>query len=292
MQVFSLIVVALLIPLGLAGQTITPQLHFHGNQTLPQLRNAGVVSKEISYERQLLHLAITVSDTTHEYYFANDTTWLYRAYINNHLRLSGNLYPVVKESAPHDTIITFDPETYEEQVSVLIKYTFERTGEWQETAANGTTIFGNYESGKKNGLWGTHADKERTSYYRNDTLIGYRNIDSIRFNRLFPKLADTRFLWCLNARTVLAGTNEPLSLEWRMSTAPSEYFTERYGVFQFDPNGSFEFTPLQNTMFAPGVGQWAFLSNGDFELTFSDGQRRQFTISYAGLNNITLKRWY
>lgn len=90
-----------------------------------------------------------------EYLRVNDTTWLYQQYdsLEPSRLLCRGLYVADPEYQAMDTILTFDPETYEESIQLRYsRYAF-KTGPWTEQDRNGYVWTGIYEDDLREGLW-------------------------------------------------------------------------------------------------------------------------------------------
>lgn len=90
-----------------------------------------------------------------EYLRVDDTTWLYQQYdsIESSRLLCRGLYVADPEYQVMDTILTFDPQSYEESIQLRYsRYTF-KTGPWTEQDRNGYVWTGVYEDDYREGLW-------------------------------------------------------------------------------------------------------------------------------------------
>lgn len=90
-----------------------------------------------------------------EYLRVNDTAWLYQQYdsLEPARLLCRGVYVSDPEYEVMDTIITFDPETYEESIQLRYsRYAF-KSGPWTEQDRNGYVWTGTYEDDLREGLW-------------------------------------------------------------------------------------------------------------------------------------------
>ena len=97
----------------------------------------------------------TNSRISEEYLRLNDTTWLFQHYdsLEPTRFVERGLYISDPEFGPVDTILNFDPTTYEEDIHVrLSRYGF-KSGPWLERDENGYIWTGNYEDDLREGLW-------------------------------------------------------------------------------------------------------------------------------------------
>ena len=90
-----------------------------------------------------------------EYLRVNDTTWLYQQYdsLEPSRLLCRGLYEADPEYQAMDTIVTFDPETYEESYRLRYSRFAFKTGPWTEQDRNGYVWTGVYEDDLREGLW-------------------------------------------------------------------------------------------------------------------------------------------
>ena len=97
----------------------------------------------------------TNSQVAEEYLRVSDTAWLYQQYdsLDPTRMLTRGLYTADPEYEVLDTLIRFDPETYEEDIHLRYsRYSF-KTGPWLEWDRNGYIWTGAYEDGNREGLW-------------------------------------------------------------------------------------------------------------------------------------------
>lgn len=90
-----------------------------------------------------------------EYLRISDTLWLFQQFDSlEHTRmLARGLYVADPEYQVLDTVLTFDPESYEQIVRLRYsRYSF-KTGPWLEQDRNGYVWTGMYEDGMREGLW-------------------------------------------------------------------------------------------------------------------------------------------
>lgn len=90
-----------------------------------------------------------------EYLRVNDTTWLFQQYdsLEPSRLLCRGLYEADPEYQAMDTILIFDPETYDETIRLRYsRYAF-KTGLWTEQDRNGYIWTGIYEDDLREGIW-------------------------------------------------------------------------------------------------------------------------------------------
>lgn len=95
------------------------------------------------------------SQVAGEYLRIADTAWLYQEYdsLEPTRLLNRGLYVSDPEYQVLDTLVTFEPETYEEHVALRYARASFKTGPWLEWDRNGYIWTGTYEDGQREGLW-------------------------------------------------------------------------------------------------------------------------------------------
>jgi hypothetical protein len=105
-----------------------------------------------------------------EYLRQTDTLWLYQQFdsLEHTHMLARGLYEADPEYQALDTIVTFDPNSYEKTTQLRYsRYSF-KTGSWLEQDRNGYIWTGLYEDGLREGLW------EKRDAFDYTELRGYR----------------------------------------------------------------------------------------------------------------------
>lgn len=179
----------------------------------------------------------TTGQISEEYLRVSDTSWFYQQFdsIDPTRLLVKGMYVADPEYQAMDTILTFDPSTYEESIQLRCsRYGF-KTGPWLEQDRNGYLWTGIYEDDLREGLW-----QKRDAYdYTELRGFVYFGGEIVRDSTLNWALStDTSTILELLSEGVVPGqrggivsTNTPGGL-WRLcSISPDAYGRNKIWTF-------------------------------------------------------------
>lgn len=247
-----------------------------------------------------------------EYLRINDTTWLFQQYdsIESTRFLQRGLFVADPEYQVVDTILSFDPVTYEEDIRLRYsRYSF-KTGPWLEQDRNGYIWTGMYEDDLREGLW------QKRDGYDFTELRGYVYYggEIVRDSTLNWALSDDKEkivgLLCEGVvpgqRGGIVAENTPGGL-WRLCAVSPDALGKNK-IWQFthldylpgqcsnDSWGSYLFLEDRSLLFAVSTpagpardeGRWELLDGNKLLLSLKKQGDRRFQMKYLAGGELTL----
>lgn len=248
----------------------------------------------VYYGDTLLSLKIKgEGDTIIQYNRINSEKFTYLKK-NKEVILEKGIVTYTDSSYVVSTIITFDPETFEEYYNIVHNHAIKKIEYWTETDTNGETTFGWYKDGKKDDVWYSQ-NWSKSIIYENGEMISLSNpdLEDLLEHKDFIFDKDWTFYqkypfqqqWVFYYKDVLI---EPKLKESKL------------GILKFHKNNSFTFireTTLPETypkMALEGDGKWSIVKDetnvnkGILRLKFSSGKEALLNVLFWGQRELRL----
>jgi hypothetical protein len=160
--------------------TVIQRVAFYNNKTIERIDTFKVQVDLIKQGNELIYLKLqpkTGDAITLEYFKLKESHYLHRKYQAKKLLEEGTLTIGTKPFFV-DTVIMFDPETFDEVYTIYEGYRPIKIGNWQETDSLGRSINGSYAKGKKEGNW--------SCYEAEQPLIEWTYANGILLDSVIP----------------------------------------------------------------------------------------------------------
>lgn len=294
MKTLTIFICLLVSTLSSAQQaTVKFEPFFYDGKTFDWLRDSGKVLDQLKYDSRYVMLKIATLDGFSEFFQINDSIFYNRLYVQDSIVARGELL-VVRNSTIPDTVVTFDPETYEENVSIIYACDLIKTNEWSETDSLGNVWFGNYKHGLKEDFWHSYNKNHNgiSHRYENGKMIGISPTNQALTEQFFTQLFDRKYYWCSLSKYYLQGFPEDINEVWQLTTKESPNCQD-LGIFQFSQNGTFHFK--SNNSIAgrqTGIGLWKIKDDNKIQLQFKQSNPEVLEIEYIGLDEMRLKKYH
>jgi len=246
----------------------------------------------IRFNGQLVHMKLEFEEDTTEYFKVTDSLFFFRQISNKNPHNEG-YYKFSNQINWNDTILIFDPETYEEKMIINSYFETQQYGEWKETSNDSVFWTGRYNEGLKVGRWFKSIDKinfPKYGEFENGELVTLYNPEEKDFRN--------NLNWILNKPFILS-----LVSFHHENTGETEYWwIEKeikegkydFGTIIFEGNGKFEYNHNPQYQIATdefdGVGNWEIKKEGLLELKFENGELDLFSVEVLSSNKILLKK--
>ena len=247
-----------------------------------------------------------------EYLRVSDSSWLYQQYdsLEPSRVVTKGLYVSDPEVEVMDTILSFDPTTYEESIHLrYARYGF-KTGPWIEKDRNGYIWTGEYDDDLREGLW------QKRDAYDFTELRGYLYAGG-------EIMQDSTLNWALSADTAriaglltegvvpgqrggLFAENTPGGL-WRVCSVNTEVFgknkiwqlmhldylpgqcsNESWGSFVFQEDHQLLFGLSTGSGFLRDEGRWELLDGNKLLLSLKKRGDTRFQMKFLADGSLTL----
>ncbi len=239
-----------------------------------------------------MFVEVQINDRVKEYFRISDSLFYSREFHKGAAVDKGHYQLKIDAKYPIDTVTTFDPETYEESVSVFSFHELHKTGDWIEYDSNGLVWRGNYFDHTKHGRWAVFKQGRRvkTIEYDHGDIIKIHYPSSSEINKHIEWMYDTDFIWCMKS---IDDKSTKHSRElWRLNINYDGHCMG-FGKFQFKADGTFNFSEFKPNVkygfYKEGLGKWKIVED-EIELIFADEKRERFRLSIIGKNIIMFER--
>ena len=266
--------------------------NFENQKGISALKATTNVVDEIRSKGRIVFMKLQTGDRFKEFYRISDTLLYSRELDHINAVDEGHYKLKVEKNHSIDTVITFDPETYEESISIYSYHDIQKTGDWVEYDSLGLEYRGVYYNNEKDGAWAISEKGRRvkTVYYENGKIIEIYNPSSSEINEYLKWIYDKDFIWCMKT---FDDKSTKYSREiWRLNTNKEEPCIG-FGKFQFRSDGVFSFSELKPVikygLYKEGLGKWMIISD-EIEMIFVDGVKERFRLSQLGREVIRFER--
>jgi hypothetical protein len=265
---------------------------FYNDKSFYTLQREEKILDFLEYEHRRILVKVKTENGIMEFLNVNDSVYYNRHFVQDSIIAQGAFLIHKNKPIFTDTLITFDPETYEEDMQVIHVCKLIKTGNWSEIDSVGNEWYGAYNNGIREGFWNSFTKWHYGVYfnYENGQLVGISPTDKASTEQYFKWLFDKKLTWCSWRKYFLEGFPDNIHELIGLSAGKDEQCLN-IGEFHFSQNGTFHFKNTgQKVERTEGIGLWRIVGDNQIQLQFRQSKPEVFEIEYLGIDSVRLKK--